>query len=135
MPTVSNDLLFLSLDQNLQALAPLRGGPRLFAAIACAEEEGTDPFEALGRALGEYIRATAGEVGVVDWNPFSTGAGGHTYGLAVFTESAVPEPDRGATWRAFLPLGQRMSGLIRELPDDARRRLGIGELFGTPVHD
>jgi hypothetical protein len=135
IPTVSNDLLLVALDQNLQSLTPLRGSPPLFAAIVCYEDEGTDPFDALEPALGEYVRATAGDVGVVGWKPFCTGVGGHTYAQVVFADAAVPEPDLGAVGRAFAPLGQRMSGLIRELPDDTRRRLGIGELYGTPAED
>jgi hypothetical protein len=132
---VSNDLLLLSLDQNLQSLAALRGSPPLLAAIVCFEDDGTDPFDALGPALAEYIRGTAGDVGVVGWKPFCTGVGGHTYAQAVYSYAAVLEPDRSAVWRGFGPVGQRMSGLIRELPDDTRRRLGIGELYGTPVED
>ena len=81
----------------------------LFTAIVYYEEEGTDPFDSLERALGEYVRETAGEVGVVEWNPFCTGVGGHTYAQAVYADAAVPEPDRGAVGRAFGPLGQRMA--------------------------
>jgi hypothetical protein len=132
---VSDDLLLLSIDQNAQALVPLRQNPPLLAAIVCWEDEGTDPFDSLRVALPEYIREGAGRVGVVHTIPFSTGVGGHTYGQAVFVDHAVSDVQREAAYRAFLPLAHRMSGLIREVPNRTRERLGIREVFGTPLHD
>lgn len=121
---VSNDLLLLSIEQNADSLAPLRQATPLFAAIACWEDVGTDPFNSLQAALPEYVRATAGPVGVAHTKPFCTGVGGHTYALTVFADGAVPAAQCEAAYRAFLPLGHRMSGLIRSLARRNARAAG-----------
>jgi hypothetical protein len=105
---VSNDHLLLALDQNAKALDLLRGHPPLFAAIASVEDVGTDPLEALPRALHDYLRRTAGPVTLVQSVPGSIG-GGHSYGLAVYTEPAVGEAAGRAADRAFRPLAGKAS--------------------------
>ncbi|MBY0456642.1 MAG: hypothetical protein K2V38_04840, partial [Gemmataceae bacterium] len=132
---MSNDLLLLSLDQVAQALATLRQHAPLFAATVRLEDAGVDAFDALPRALPDYVRASAGAVGVVDSVPFSTGIAGHTYGRVVFAEDVVPEDRRGEAFRAFLPAARRLSGLVRELPPRTRERLGVREVVGAPVDD
>jgi hypothetical protein len=132
---MSNDLLLLSIEQNAQALPALRSNPPLSAVMASYEDGGTDPFDSLPAGLADYVRASCGSVGVVHTIPFSTGLHGRTYGFAVFADGSVPEAQRTAAFRAFLPLAHRMSGLMRDLPDRILERLGIRSSFGAPTDE
>jgi hypothetical protein len=132
---VSDDLLLLSIEQNAQALAPLRSTPPLYAAMASCEDVGGDPFDSVPEGLAEYVRASCGQVEVVHELPCCVGAHGPAYGLTVFVDGTIPEDQGVAAFRAFRPVAHRLSVLIRELPERTLSRLGFRSVFGTPLDD
>jgi hypothetical protein len=131
---MSDDLLLLSVEQNAQALVPLRSNPPLYAAVASCEDAGTNPRCGLERGLAEYVRVSSGPVGAIRECPFRTGTHGHTYGLTVFAGRGVSAAQRAAAFRAFLPVANRLSRMVRELHETTLDRLGFRPASG-PLPD
>jgi hypothetical protein len=132
---MSTDHLLRSLEQNTQAIARLRHHPSLYAAIACYEDEGIDVVDTLEIALRDFIRTEIGTVEEIESVRLSINIGGDTYGSMVYASHDVPNEQSMAAYRDFLSLAHLLSNLVSELPGGTRRRLGLREVYNSPLHD